>query len=590
MGHVGDIGRGRGRGHGGFGGEATRIGPAPTAGGGAPTAPLGEGGLDMGLGGGTEGLADIGPGRMPGGVPPGLAQGGPGQGNAARNQPQTGSRPAMEAATFTEAFTQDTGGKVSTAPETLVMPKIQEPQLPPGLAKKTQERPALREGNNAPAAREDVPDAPEGFTANDTESPAARGATRVVRMADVQAGKAQTKSPERSDFGATTTTTNTRVALRTSQVKVPVRPVQDLVPPGLNKLANMAAVAKRFASDLPLLQQQVRPSELPSRDRALRAWAFFTAYAQAAAGKEGTREGLELFNKALKKEGFGEYRDARTGKDALRLALWVLEAATPEEALERALEADIEPLVALEVLLSEAAKTLEGKGKKDETGKGQELPHKPEAGKGESAQKGEKAEAGKGPDAFSKPEAGKAKDPSATPEDAKSEFATPEDTKLDDTARKPQDARISQPKPLETPRKPEDARVSQPKSQTVTDSSFTQASDAAPLERAEGQSEMFRVNPQVANTPQPVLLPPNPEILKKRTVDEESLIGRFEETLKKMDKGMRLGSNMLWNALHQLRKGPGESALEKEKWNQLAFAAMLAFVGLMLLVILVVSL
>jgi hypothetical protein len=72
--------------------------------------------------------------------------------------------------------------------------------------------------------------------------------------------------------------------------------------------------------------------------------------------------------------------------------------------------------------------------------------------------------------------------------------------------------------------------------------------------------------------------------------EEESLIGKFEESLKKMDKGMRLGSNMLWNALHQLRKGPGDSAIEKEKWNQLAFAAMLSFVGLMLLVILVVAL
>jgi hypothetical protein len=511
------------------------------------------------------------------------------------------SRPVMEAATFTEAFTQDTGGRVDTAPATLVMPKAApEPQLPPGQAKKTMERPAFREGNNAPATA-DAPDIPEGFTANDTEAPTtSRGNTRVVRMTDVQAGRTQTrddqrqtKSPERSEFGSTSTTTSTRVAMRASQVKVPVRPVQDLVPKGLDKLANMEAVAKRFGSDLALLQQQVRPSEVPSRERALRAWAFFTAYAQAAAGKDGAQQGLELFDKTLKKEGFGEYRDARTGKDAVRLALWVLSAPTAEEALARALEADIEPMVALEILLSEAAKTLEGKG--DGKGKLEEGKSKLEDGKGKLEGK---PEAGKGQEASQKPEAGKNQE-TAQKGDPKSPdaFAKP-DAKTQETARRPEDGRISQPKqqveakPQEGARRLEDARISQPKSQTSasTDNVFTDGPERSPLERAEGKGENYRVNPQVANTPQPVVTPPNPELAKRRSVDEESLIGRFEDAMKKVDKGMRLGSNMLWNALHQLRKGPGESAIEKEKWNQLAFAAMLAFVGLMLLVVLVVSL
>jgi hypothetical protein len=147
-------------------------------------------------------------------------------------------------------------------------------------------------------------------------------------------------------------------------------------------------------------------------------------------------------------------------------------------------------------------------------------------------------------------------------------------------------------KPQETARRPDDARISQPKSQPSgsTDNVFTEGPERSPLERtADGKGELFRVNPQVANTPQQVLMPPTPE-MKKRVAEEDSLIGRFEDALKKIDKGRRLGSNMLWNALHQLRKGPGDSAIEKEKWNQLAFAAMLAFVGLMLLVILVVSL
>jgi hypothetical protein len=506
-------------------------------------------------------------------MPPGQAkkagvdQGNPGnpgnQGDAAQSQSQTGSRPAQqEAATFTEAFTQDAGGKAAMTPETLVMPKTADPQpqFPPGQAKRTQtqERPAFQGNNNTSTAAE-IPDAQEGFSAKDTES--SRGSTRIFRMPDPQGGRnqGQGRGPENrkgDNFGSNAPSTGARIAMRASQVKAPVRPVQDLVPPNLNKLANMVAVAKRFGSDSALLQQQVRPSDVPARDRALRVWAFFTAYAEAAAGKDGLKEALELFEKALKKEGFGELRDGRTGKDALKLALWVLEATTPEEALERALEADIEPMVALEVLLSEAAKTLKGEGKQ----------------KGEAALK---PEAGKGEEVAEKPDA-----------------AEPEET-----PKKLQEGRISQPKqqldakPQDSARKPEDARVSQPQSEASSATDTTsQGIENASLERAEGQGEHPRMNPQAPNGQQPVLLPPQPELTKRRVVEEESLIGKFEESLKKMDKGMRLGSNMLWNALHQLRKGPGDSAIEKEKWNQLAFAAMLSFVGLMLLVILVVAL
>ncbi len=532
-----------------------------------------------GLGGG-EGLAETGRGPGSGG-PPGLSQGGPGNGNAARAQQQPATtRAPQEAATFTEAFTQDTGGRAATAPETLVMPKAApEPQLPPGQAKKTMERPAFREGSNAPTAAETA-DVPEGFTANDAETTTTtRGRTQTQPETRQAKGPETRQSPERSEFGFTPGT-GTRVAMRASQVKVPVRPVKDLVPPGLDKLANMEAVAKRFGSDLALLQQQVRPSDVPSRERALRAWAFFTAYAEAAAGKDGLKQGLELFDKSLKKEGFGELRDARTGKDAIKIALWVLSAPTPEEALARALEADIEPMVALEILLSEAAKTLDGKGKKDEAGKG-ELAQKPEAGKGQEAAtpKGEKAEA-KSADAFAKPD---------SPKDPK-ELSAKADAKSPET-RTSNPKQQQEVKPQETARRPEDARISQPKQQQASgsmDNAF--GPERAPLERAEGQNEQLRVSPQVMQSPQPVLVPPQPDIIRKRQMDEESLIGRFEDALKKVDKGMRLGSNMLWNALHQLRKGPGDSAIEKEKWNQLAFAAVLAFVGLMLLVILVVSL
>ncbi len=47
---------------------------------------------------------------------------------------------------------------------------------------------------------------------------------------------------------------------------------------------------------------------------------------------------------------------------------------------------------------------------------------------------------------------------------------------------------------------------------------------------------------------------------------------------------------MLWNVLHRSRNSPEDSAIEKEKWNQLVFAALLGFVGLMLLIILLVAL
>ena len=131
-----------------------------------------------------------------------------------------------------------TGSTVSN----LVMPKTAEPQLPPGQAKKTQERPAFREGNNTSTAAE-IPDTQEGFSAQDTES--SRGGTRIFRMPDPPGGRNQgqgrgpenRKGPERSDFGSNSPNTGTRVAMRASQVRVPVRPVKDLVPPNLNKLA-----------------------------------------------------------------------------------------------------------------------------------------------------------------------------------------------------------------------------------------------------------------------------------------------------------------------------------------------------------------
>jgi hypothetical protein len=89
--------------------------------------------------------------------------------------------------------------------------------------------------------------------------------------------------------------------------------------------------------------------------------------------------------------------------------------------------------------------------------------------------------------------------------------------------------------------------------------------------------------------PPPVIQPPQPNLLR-RPEDEEARPGSFDDAWKKLSGNLKLGGNMLWNALHRMRNDPNDSSIEKEKWNQIAFAAILAFVGLMLLVILVVSL
>ncbi len=52
----------------------------------------------------------------------------------------------------------------------------------------------------------------------------------------------------------------------------------------------------------------------------------------------------------------------------------------------------------------------------------------------------------------------------------------------------------------------------------------------------------------------------------------------------------RLGLNMLWNVLHRSRDNPEDSALAQEKWDRVTFGAMLALIGIALLVIVLVNL
>ncbi|WP_052420660.1 hypothetical protein [Hyalangium minutum] len=440
-----------------------------------------------------------------------------------QGQPRTTTRPAMPAASFADALTPDPRGtKTSTAPETLVMPKVQTPEPSATRGGRTREMPALK----------DAPD------------PSAES-TRIVKPSDL--------------FGAKAPTTANRPAFRTSQVKGPLRPVEDLIPKNLNKLEDQATVAKRFASDLPLLNQQVRPSDLPPSERALRMWAFFTAYAEAAAGQEPMPEGQELFDKALEKEGFGEFRDKHTGQDGVKAGKWVLQSGSPEEAKERAEQVELEPPP--EVLLSEAAKA-----QKQQKGQAPEAATKPEA-----QQKAQAQEAPAKTEQTQAPETPHPTADTATPQGAAdlSEMAQPQDSSL----------RLEDP-----PRT--DSLLN---SSEMKDSAFGEVSDRQPKQRTSNPSEFVRLNPQQANVPPPVIQPPHPNLLR-RPEDEEQRPGNFEEAWKKLGGSFKLGGNMLWNVLHRMRNGEDDSAIEKEKWNQIAFAAVLAFVGLMLLVILVVSL
>jgi hypothetical protein len=553
MGNVGNIGRGNGRGS----GDGTRIGRAPTAegirGGQAPEGARGAEGAAGLEGHGTEGhgteggLGDAGmaQGRtserpaLRTGERPALRTGerptlGTGERPAlARDgsRTTTGSRPALPAAQFSDGLAQDRGGRVATAPENLVLPKMEVPE--PSLMTrggKTREMAALRDGK-ASTGPEASLEAHEGHTLSHMDTPIRGGGTRIVRMPEAPGAKgnaedahgslheaAETspgrgegrelrrgrgaeprpaaRSPEKDGFRSTPApTTGNRPALGDAGVRAPVLPVKELIPPSLGKLADMAAVAKRFGNDLALLNLRVRPSELPPSDRALRAWAFFTAYAEAAAAHPATPEGKQTFEKALKDQGFAELRDARTGDDGVKAGQWVLESSNPEEARERAEQVKLEPPP--EVVVSESVKQAEEQRKPEQQRKPEEQP-KPKA------------------------------------------------------------------------------------SQETKDSALALVAERPALEQVEGHPELLRVNPQVADAPRPVILPVTPEQRRSELVQEAAL--RTLGTLKK------LGNNMLWNFLHRFRGEAEDSAIEKDKWDQLTFGAVLMLVAMVLVGIVLISL
>jgi hypothetical protein len=133
----------------------------------------------------------------------------------------------------------------------------------------------------------------------------------------------------------------------------PVKSVEELVPPDLEKVADQEELGHRFASDAALLAAHLKPSQLSGSERATRLWAFYAAYAEAAAGKPPQEEARAAFKEALEGHGFAELRDANSTKNGVEQGLWVLNARSPDEARERVASVRLEPPP--EVRHSEAA-------------------------------------------------------------------------------------------------------------------------------------------------------------------------------------------------------------------------------------------
>ncbi|QRN98551.1 hypothetical protein JRI60_05750 [Archangium violaceum] len=109
---------------------------------------------------------------------------------------------------------------------------------------------------------------------------------------------------------------------------------------------------------------------------------------------------------------------------------------------------------------------------------------------------------------------------------------------------------------------------------------------------AEGPAEFDQAEPpppapfQVGARPPPgVVVPPG---MVPPGVDDPDDVPNAGHDRRGTNK--RLGSHMLWNVLHRFRDPPELSALEREKWSQVAFGAILALVGATLLVIMFASL
>jgi hypothetical protein len=107
------------------------------------------------------------------------------------------------------------------------------------------------------------------------------------------------------------------------------------------------------------------------------------------------------------------------------------------------------------------------------------------------------------------------------------------------------------------------------------------------------QSEQPPLTPfQVGAQPPPGVVVP-PMVSPRTRPGEEGLTDPDDVSNAGRDRRgthKRLGAHMLWNVLHRFRDPPELNAVEREKWSQVAFGAILALVGATLLVIMLASL
>jgi hypothetical protein len=363
-----------------------------------------------------------------------------------------------------------------------------EPALPGQEGKGTNGtgKPVLRKGGGEDGMMQDPATAKEGRGTN--------GAGRPVLQKGMPEGKAGPgelpQAPQRkgADGFAPPTTPGAKAPAPSNGP--PVTPLKELLPT-FEKAPSLETVAKRFATDMKMLGSQVRPSQLSVGERALRMWAFFTAYAQAAAQAPKTPEGKEVFRKALEEHGFGQLRDAKTGKDGVETAMALLEAESPEQLQELAQQVDIQP--------------------------GPEM----------------KKEAARAP--------------------------TQELPKTEEPRREQKDSRFE-----------------------ATSEKRTQNKEQPGRERSAPEVE----SKSAARSENPKDLQGLVPGTQRRQFEDE--LERLKKERKGTDK--KLGAQMLWNVLHKFRDEPEMGAVEREKWDQVAFAAMMAFIGIGLIVAILASL
>jgi hypothetical protein len=310
------------------------------------------------------------------------------------------------------------------------------------------------------------------------------------------------------------------------------RPLEELLPEFPEAIGE-ESLAHHFAEELRFLGAELRPSRMAPSERAERLWAFFLAYAEANAKDPAgqTKEGRELFRAALTEHGFAELREAHTGQDGVAVALELLEAQSPEALQEKLANVRIEPgpqQLSSEVFLPvvEEHSTLPELPVAD--------PHAPQE-----------------------------------PTDPKDARAL-KDSQFNPTSERPTQQAKVQPQP-----ESQDAKAAQ-----------------AVLEQTDQPLVLQAGGP--AGAPQqgtvvPGMLPPH-----LRPVEGEELDPNLDEVPvsghARRGTNKRLGSHMLWNFLHRFRDPPELSAVEREKWSQVAFGAILALVGAALLIAMLVSL